>query len=134
MKTSIIINPADAGTILKFLDPGEPHRGIPPSALAALGDLLAIARVSEDDGVLENHVGIHDPVTLVNPADASDWYRMEIVSPGEADVDVDRISICHPMSLAVLGRRRNVEVEWDTGHGVRHMRIAEVEKSGLVCG
>ena len=134
MKTSIIINSADAGTIVKFIDPGEPHPGIPPSAVAALRDLLAIARVSEDDGELENHVGIHDPVTLVNPADASDWYRMEMVPHGEADVDMDRISICHPMSLAVLGRRRNAEVEWDTGHGVRHMRIAEVEKSDLVCG
>ncbi len=133
MKTSIIINPADAETIKNLIDPDDPPAGMTPTALSALRDMLATARVSKDDEILENHVGLHDPVTLVNPADASDWYRMEIVPPADADVNMDHISICHPMSLAVFGRRRNAEVEWDTGHGIRHMRIEEIGKSGLIC-
>ena len=90
-----------------------------------------MSRVSEDDAILENHVGLHDPVTLVNPDDSSDWYRMEIVEPTEADLDRDRISLCHPMCLAVLGRRLNEAVEWDTGHGLRRMQIAAVDKAAL---
>lgn len=74
-------------------------------------------------------MGLHDLVTLVNPDDSSDWYRLEIVKPTNADVDRDRISLCHPMCLAVLGRRLDEEVEWDTGHGLRRMQIASVVKT-----
>lgn len=132
MKTTITLSAADAATIRELVDHGTPYPGISAASRARLKDLLAVARVcDEDDANLDNHVGLHDPVTLINPRDSSDWYRMEIVAPTEADVDRDRISLAHPMCLAVLGRRLDAEVEWDTGHGIRHMRIAELDKAAL---
>jgi len=131
MKHPITLSAADAASIRRLLHAGEPHHGIPPISRAALQDLMAASRVSDDDTVLENHVGLHDPVTLVNPGDSSDWYRMEIVTPAETDVDRDRISLAHPMCLAVLGRRLDEPVEWDTGHGIRRMRISAMEKAAL---
>jgi transcription elongation GreA/GreB family factor len=131
MNTSSTLSAADAASIRRLLDARDPRHGIPPTARAALDHLLAISQVSSDDAVLENHVGLHDPVTLVNPDDSSDWYRMVIVTPTEGDVDQDRIPLSHPMCLAVLGRRLNEPVEWDTNHGIRRMRIAELEKNTL---
>lgn len=131
MKTSITLGAADAATIRELVDHGTPYPGIPAASRTRLGHILATSRVSDDDAILEKHVGLHEPVTLVNPDDAADWYRMEIVAPSEADVDEDRIPLTHPMCLAVLGRRINEAVEWDTGHGIRHMRIAAVDKAAL---
>lgn len=131
MNTSIMLSAADAASIRRLLDTGNPRSGIPPNARPGIEHLLATSLVSEDDAILENHVGLHDPVTLVNPHDSSDWYRMEIVEPTEADVDRDRISLCHPMCIAVLGRRLNETVEWDTVHGLRSMRIAAIDKTLL---
>ena len=131
MKHSITLSAADAALIRKLLDSGDLRSGIPPNYRPAIERLLVTAQVSENDAVLECHVGLHKPVTLVNPGDSSDWYRMEIVKPAEADVDLDRISLCHPMCIAVLGRRLDETVEWDTGHGIRRMRVTALEKTVL---
>jgi transcription elongation GreA/GreB family factor len=131
MKTSMILSAADAASIRRLLDTGDPRSGIPPNSRPAIERLLATAKVTEDDAILEIHVGLHESVTLVNPDDSSDWYRMEIVEPSAADVDRDHISLCHPMCLAVLGRRLDEEVEWDTGHGLRRMRVAALDKAAL---
>lgn len=131
MKTSITLSAADAASIRKLLDDGDHRPGIPPTTRAAIERLLAASRTSADEALLKNHVGLHDPVALVNPDDPSDWYRMEIVEPAEADLDSDRISLAHPMCLAVLGRRLDEPVEWDTGHGMRRMRIAAVGEAAL---
>lgn len=131
MNTPITLSAADVASIRRLLDPGNLRSGIPPNARPELERLLNKSRVSEDDSTLENHVGLHDLVTLVNPDDSSDWYRLEIVEPTNADVDRDRISLCHPMCLAVLGRRLEEVVQWDTGHGLRRMQIASVVKTEL---
>jgi transcription elongation GreA/GreB family factor len=131
MNTTITLSAADATSIRRLLDTGNPRSGIPPNARPGIERLLSTSRISEDDAILENHVGLHDPVTLVNPNDSSDWYRMEIVEPAEVDLDRDRISLCHPMCLAILGARLDEEVEWDTGHSLRRMRIASVVKAAL---
>ena len=129
MNTPITLSAADVASIRRLLDPGNLRSGIPPNARPELERLLNRSRVSEDNSTLENHVGLHDLVTLVKPDDSSDWYRMKIVVPANADVDRDRISLCHPMCLAVLGRRLDEEVEWDTDHGLRRMQIASVVKT-----
>ncbi len=133
MKNKLILSAADAAEIRRLIDPAEPHPGISATARNMLANLLEIARVTDNEARLENHVGLNDPVTLTNPDDTSDWYRMEIVIPTDADVDHDRISLSHPMCLAVLGRTVGEAVEWDTGHGVRHMRIAAFDKAGMAC-
>jgi transcription elongation GreA/GreB family factor len=126
-----MLSTGDAASIRGILDTRDPRRAVPRSARAEIERLLSTSRVSGDDTILGSHVGLYDPVTLVNPDDSSDWYRMEIVEPAEVDLDRDRISLCHPMCLAVLGGRLNEVVEWDTGHGLRRMRIASVDKASL---
>ena len=131
MKPSIILSPADAASIRNLLDTRESHPGLPPASRAAIDRLLTDSSACGLDEILESHVGLYEPVTLRNPNDSSDWYRMEIVLPADADVDQDRISLAHPMCLAILGRRLDEAVEWDTGHGLRRMRIAEVDKAAF---
>ncbi len=131
MNTNTLLNAADAAVIRKLLNVWDPRSGVPPNARPAVEHLLASSGVSENSAILEHQVGLHDVVTLVNPRDPSDWYRMVVVEPASADLDRDHISFCHPMCLAVLGRRLDDEVEWDTGHGVRCMRIASLDKVGI---
>lgn len=131
MKTSITLSPADAASIRNLLDTREPNPGIPPASRTAIDRLLKNSSACDHDEILESHVGLYESVTLKNPNDSSDWYQMEIVLPADANVDQDRISLAHPMCLAILGRRLDEAVEWDTGHGLRRMRIAAVDKAAF---
>lgn len=127
----LLLATADAAAIRHLLDHGTPGSGIPPTSRTALERLLARSEIGDDPATRNHHVGLGDRVTLVNPDDATDWYRMEIVLPSEADIEQERISICHPMSLAVLGRPIDELAEWDTGHGLRRMRIVALEQAVL---
>lgn len=77
-----------------------------------------------------SHVGIGDRISLVSPEDPSDVFQFAVAMPREADVDADRISVCHPLCLAVLGRGCGEEVAWETPKGSRRMRIAAIQKVG----
>ena len=132
-KHAIALSHQDAASIRKLLRQAEiTAAGLPPPACVALETLLEHASILDPEHpALEARAGLCDPVTLVSPDDRSDWYRMEIVPPAEACVDEDRISLAHPMSLAVLGRRLGETVQWDTGHGLRTMRLESIEKAAL---
>ena len=130
---TIALSTHDAASIRKLLRQAEiTAAGLPPPACLALENLLEHASILDPEHpALESRVGLCDPVTLISPEDRSDWYQMEIVPPAEACVDEDRISLAHPMSLAVLGRRLGETVQWDTGHGLRTMRLESIEKAAL---
>ena len=130
---TIALSTHDAASIRKLLRQAEiTAAGLPPPACLALENLLEHASILDPEHpALESRVGLCDPVTLISPEDRSDWYQMEIVHPAEACVDEDRISLAHPMSLAVLGRRLGETVQWDTGHGLRTLRLESIEKAAL---
>ncbi len=98
----------------------------------ALATLLDTARVTDDETILADHVGLDDEVLLVSPANPRDTFRLIVVPPAEADVDRDRISVALPISRAVLGRRRGETVTWLAPVGVREMRIETLRKAAPV--
>ena len=129
MKITRILWEADFECLQSMIDNDEDSPRLGPADRESLKQLLAGARTTRDERILENHVALHDMVRLVHPDDPSDWYEFEIVPPQLANVDADRISVTHPMCLAVLGKATGTLVSWDTNHGIREMTIERIHKA-----
>ena len=74
------------------------------------------------------HAGLGDQIALVSTTDSRDFFSFQIVTPHEANLDLDKLPVTLPISLAVLGRRVNAVVSWETPRGTREMRIVAVKK------
>lgn len=118
MNSSILLNGADKSRLEQITRSKSPP----------LSQLLASARVSEQNDLLETRVGLRDLVTLISTTDAEDYYKFRIVLPDEADVDADLISVMVPISLSTLGRGFGEKVSWTTAAGDRLMRIISIHK------
>ena len=63
-------------------------------------------------------------------------HEIDLVSPDDADVSANRISVFAPLGTALLGYREGDEVEWKLPVGLRRLRvervfqIAEIEMNG----
>lgn len=84
--------------------------------------------MTENQRLLDSHAGLGDQIALVSVRDPGDFFSLQVVLPREANVDLDRISVILPISLAVLGRPSGEVVSWDTSHGIREMRIVAIRK------
>jgi regulator of nucleoside diphosphate kinase len=102
-----------------------------PDHRNALNTFLAETSPTSDPLEMECRVALGDRVTLVSPLDSRDWYKPEIVMPGEADLDQDLISILTPMGFAILGRRIGDRATWETPIGTREMTITSVRRHAL---
>lgn len=98
----------------------------------ALARWVDEALVTFDAAELEDRVELHDRVTLVSPVDPADWFQLEIVLPGDADIDRDLIPVTSAVSLAVLGRQVGERAVWETQAGGRTMTIASLVKKAAV--
>lgn len=132
MKTTRILSESDASALHSAVNHADYLPKLLPDQRDALQRLLDSAPTTTDEALMETRVGLHDKITLVCCNDPSDWYQMEIVLPQQADVDLDRIAVVHPMCLATLGRSLGDEVSWDTTHGIRTMKITRIHKEAAV--
>lgn len=132
MKTTPLLLKSDASTLRSMLDHEDFLPKLQPDQRESLMRLLDTAHTTSDESIMENRVGLHDVVTLVCCDDPADWYQMEIVLPHEADIDSDRITVVHPMCLAMLGHSLEDEISWDTHHGIRTMKINGIRKEARI--
>jgi transcription elongation GreA/GreB family factor len=129
MKSTRLLWEADYGSLRSMIDCQDDVPRLSAAERESLEQLLAESRTTRDERALEEHVALQDAIRLVCPTDRADWYEFEIVPPRSADVDADRISVTHPMCLAVLGKAMGDQVSWDTTHGIREMTIERIHKA-----
>ncbi len=128
MNPSIILRGDDHARLQSLLN-HDCHGPWPdPDQAAVLGSILEVARVTEEDSALDAHAGLGDQIALVSTTDSRDFFSFQIVTPHEANLDLDKLPVTLPISLAVLGRRVNAVVSWETPRGTREMRIVAVKK------
>jgi transcription elongation GreA/GreB family factor len=129
MKSLILLNQADQSRLDSII-----HRSASPphpdyEQTLVLRELLSSARPPAAGEDVLPHVELGDLATLISQVDPEDSYRFRIVMPGDADIDLDHISVCTPIAAAVLGRCVGELVEWQTPLGLRQMRLIAVGKS-----
>jgi transcription elongation GreA/GreB family factor len=126
MNSTRLLNEADLSRLASLLE-----SRLTPDHRSALTGFLADTSSTRDPAQWECRIALGDRVTLVSPLDSSDWYKPEIVMPGEVDLDEDLISVLTPVGFAVLGRRIVDRVSWETPAGTRQMTITAVRKHAL---
>ncbi len=128
MNDLIVLSVEDHAVLQQLLNHECPPPWPDPAQASLLDSLLEQARVTADPEALKEHAGLGDRIALVSVADPRDFFALQVVLPCDADVDMDRIPVILPISLAVLGRRTGETAEWETSIGHRHMRITAVGK------
>lgn len=128
MNASIVLCGDDHARLRSLLNRECPGPWPAPEQAAALEEILRSAEVTENQHLLDSHAGLGDQIALVSVSDPGDFFSLRVVLPCEANVDLDRIPVILPISLAVLGRPSGEVVSWDTSHGIREMRIVAIRK------
>lgn len=129
MNTSIHLCLADKLRLELLLNHHDHGIRMLPEQKSQIQKLLASAQIESSDKPLVNRVGFHDRVTLVSLADPADSFVLEISMPSMADLDMDRISVALPVSLAALGRASGEKISWEIPSGSRHLQITSIIKT-----
>ena len=128
MKLRPVLGEVDFICLNDIIEIPELNRFHPDSDRDRLSEFLTAVRVTKDERLLEDRIGLYDLVKLVSPLDSRDWFKLSIVLPEDEDFAVDRFSALEPISLATLGRRCGERVGWDAPLGRRKMSIVAVRK------
>lgn len=128
MNNLIILSVEDHACLQQLLNRECPPPWPDPAQASAIAALLDQAQVSADPEKLRDHAGLGDQVALVSVTDPRDFFSLRAVLPCDANVDLDRIPVTLPISLAVLGRSMEESVSWETSVGHRLMRIVAIRK------
>lgn len=95
--------------------------------IAKLENMLARVIVVDDVAMPDNEVHILCNVKLQNLGNGS-IMSFILVSPEEADFEMDKISITSPLGKTLLGRKINDTVTLDLPVGKQQFKILEISK------
>lgn len=128
MNDLTLLSVEDHACLLQLLNHEYPPPWPDPAQSSALAAFLDQAQVSADPDQLREHAGLGDQIALVSETDPRDFFSLRAVLPCDANLDLDRIPVTTPISIAALGRRTGDTVSWETSVGQRRMRIVAVRK------
>jgi len=86
---------------------------------------LEIAKVVEPQEIPPDVVTMHS-VVKVSFLNTKKQVQFQLVYPREADMKSGKISILSPVATALIGYRKNDELEWIVPAGVTKIRIDEI--------
>lgn len=95
--------------------------------IAKLENMLARVIVIDDVALPDNEVHILCNVKLENLTSGSKM-SFTLVSPEEADFEMDKISITSPLGKSLLGKKINDTVTLDSPSGKQQYKILEISK------
>jgi regulator of nucleoside diphosphate kinase len=55
-------------------------------------------------------------------------FNFVLVSPSDANIQSNKLSVLAPVGVALLGYRPGVEVDWEMSNGLKTFRIVKVER------
>lgn len=90
-----------------------------------LGEELSKAEIVKDDDLQKNIVSLNSVVEFIDGS-TDKPIRMQIVLPGDADLEQRRISILAPISIALIGFKEKDQFSWNMQSGIKHLTILKV--------
>ena len=124
-KRPLIISIEDRDRLVALLDSARMDSRVREDYLAALEGELSRARVVPADSVPADVITMNSIVRL-RDLDSDEVEEMELVYPGDADMENNRISVFAPIGTAILGYRLDDVIEWPVPAGLRRLRVEEV--------
>jgi regulator of nucleoside diphosphate kinase len=122
---NITISSADRDQLLALIDSARLDWRIPRQSLDVLEGELARAKIVHPSELPRDVVAMNATVWF-RDLDTGEIERYELVSPREADVIRDRISVLAPIGTALLGFRLGDIVQWQVPQGHRRLEITKV--------
>ncbi|MBN1633283.1 MAG: transcription elongation factor GreA [Ignavibacteria bacterium] len=95
--------------------------------IAKLENMLARVIVIDDVAMPDNEIHILCNVKLENLTSGNKMF-FTLVSPEEADFEMDKISITSPLGKTLLGKKINDTVTLDSPSGKQQFKILEISK------
>ena len=88
---------------------------------------LKLARVLKTDDLPLDVVSENSKV-IIEDIESGRNFEFVLVSPREADISSNKLSVLAPIGVALLGYRPGVEVDWEMPNGLKTFRIVSVER------
>ena len=90
-----------------------------------LGEELYKAEIVKDNALQKNIVSLNSIVEFIDRS-INKPIRMQIVLPGEANLEKRKISILAPISIALIGFKENDQFSWKMQSGIKYLTILKV--------
>lgn len=97
------------------------------SQITELRRVLQIAQLMETDEIPTDYVGLGSIVKLINLSDDEEW-ECTLVTPVEADPDIDFLSNESPVGQAIMGKKVGDKVSIRVPDGMVQYEIASIRK------
>lgn len=126
LKPPILIGRADLGTLQGLLG----RATAASSATELLDDELSRAEVADQDQL--HHICRIGSQVTYEDTDTGLTRTIQLVLPGEADIDLGRVSVLSYVGAALIGLGAGTEFAWSDGSDRRHhIRVLAVDNSGI---
>lgn len=127
-KPRILITSQDLETLQGLID----HPRAPTAGAGILEAELGRAVIVGDSNNAKPFCRLGSWATYEDVA-SGQTSRIQLVLPGEADIDQHRVSVLTPVGASLLGLAPDAEIEWSDDKGRPHrLRLVEVADAELV--
>ena len=96
-----------------------------------LGLELKTARVLKPEEMPDDVVSENSKV-LIEDIESGQKFDFVLVSPKNADIKSNKLSVLAPIGIALLGYRPGVEVDWEMPVGLRTFRIVSAVRNWAI--
>lgn len=93
-----------------------------------LSQELDRAVISKESELDPSVIRINSTVTIED-VKAQKQMKIQIVLPSSADLKQSKISILAPLSVAIIGFKKNDQVDWELPAGIKTLKIVAVDNS-----
>jgi regulator of nucleoside diphosphate kinase len=85
--------------------------------------------IISDESMLDNSIIRINSHVTIEDVRANKQMKIQIVLPSLANVQERKISILAPLSVAIIGFKKNDQVDWELPAGIKTLKIIEVNNS-----
>ena len=121
----IIISKLDYTRILKCINDARQMNTIGVQEAENLTKELNSAKVVEPGEIPDNVVTMNS-IVKINFLNTNKTLRIQIVYPDQANMKENKISIFSPVATALIGYKKDYEVEWIVPSGLTKLRIDDI--------
>jgi transcription elongation factor GreA len=108
-------------------DEAKNEQALLEAKILEIENTLRLAKVVDDDDISTRKVGVGVVVTVYD-YDFEEEVKFYIVGAAEVDISQNKISNESPVGKALMGKKKNEEVEVETPGGVVKYKIIEIAR------
>lgn len=109
--------------ILRSLSPAFKSKEVKEFA-----DELERTRVVKDNALTDDVVRLYSTVK-VEDVDRKTTMTIQLVKPEEASLVTGKVSVFAPLSIALIGYKKNDSIDWKLPTGVKRLRIVDIDNT-----